>query len=65
MKALAVELPVVTTRIVGVPEPVEDGTDGLLVPPVSLDRLVERLVGSPEERHPDGESGAPEDPARL
>src|SRR5207344_2299739 len=33
MEAMAMELPVVTTRIMGIPELVTDGTDGLLVPP--------------------------------
>jgi glycosyltransferase involved in cell wall biosynthesis len=33
MEAMAARVPVVTTRIAGVPELVEDGVSGLLVPP--------------------------------
>jgi glycosyltransferase involved in cell wall biosynthesis len=53
MEAMAMGLPVVTTRIMGIPELVDDGTDGLLVPPGRVDPLVEaleRLLRSPEER---------------
>jgi glycosyltransferase involved in cell wall biosynthesis len=53
MEAMAMELPVVTTRIMGIPELVEDGTDGVLVAPGRVEPLVEalgRLVRSPEER---------------
>jgi glycosyltransferase involved in cell wall biosynthesis len=54
MKALAMELPVVTTRIVGVPEPVEDGTNGLLVPPGSVIVWSRGSSARPDERHPMG-----------
>lgn len=50
MEAMATGLPVVATRITGVPELVEDGRNGLLVPPGRPDQLadaVERLVGDP------------------
>jgi glycosyltransferase involved in cell wall biosynthesis len=53
MEAMALELPVVTTRIMGIPELVEDGEEGLLVPPGRADPLaeaLERLVRSPAER---------------
>jgi colanic acid/amylovoran biosynthesis glycosyltransferase len=53
MEAMAMELPVVTTRIMGIPELVEDETHGLLVPPGRVDALteaLERLVRSPDER---------------
>ena len=53
MEAMAMELPVVTTRIMGIPELVDDGKDGLLVAPGRADALtdaLERLVRSPEER---------------
>jgi colanic acid/amylovoran biosynthesis glycosyltransferase len=53
MEAMAMELPVVVTRIMGIPELVEDGTHGLLVPPGRIDALteaLERLVRSPKER---------------
>jgi glycosyltransferase involved in cell wall biosynthesis len=53
IEAMAMELPVVTTRIMGIPELVTDGTEGLLVPPGRVDPLteaLERLVRAPEER---------------
>lgn len=43
MEAMAMELPVVTTRIMGIPELVEDGVQGLLVPPGRVDALVDAL----------------------
>lgn len=60
MEAMAMELPVVTTRIMGIPELIEDGTDGLLVPPGRADVLthsLERLVRSPDERRRLGKEG--------
>jgi colanic acid/amylovoran biosynthesis glycosyltransferase len=53
MEAMAMELPVVSTRIMGIPELVEDGTHGLLVAPGRVDTLIEALevlVRSPERR---------------
>jgi colanic acid/amylovoran biosynthesis glycosyltransferase len=53
MEAMAMELPVVSTRIMGIPELVEDGMHGLLVAPGRADVLAEaldRLVRSPQER---------------
>lgn len=53
MEAMAVGLPVVTTRIMGVPELVEDGVSGRLVAPGRLDELVaalQELVEAPQER---------------
>lgn len=50
MEAMATGLPVVTTRIMGIPELVEDGVSGLLVPPGDLDALtaaLDRLAGDP------------------
>lgn len=43
MEALASELPVVATEISGVPELVQDGRTGYLVPPADPERLAERL----------------------
>lgn len=43
MEAMAVGLPVVTTRIMGIPELVEDGVSGSLVAPGRLDELVRAL----------------------
>lgn len=60
MEAMAMELPVVTTRIMGIPELVEDGTNGLLVPPGRVDALtdaLERLVRAPDERRAMGRAG--------
>jgi colanic acid/amylovoran biosynthesis glycosyltransferase len=60
MEAMAMELPVVATRIMGVPELVDDGVQGLLVPPGRIDALTEaldRLVRSPEERRRMGRAG--------
>jgi colanic acid/amylovoran biosynthesis glycosyltransferase len=60
MEAMAMELPVVTTRIMGIPELVDDGVNGLLVPPGRVDALtdaLERLVRSPDERQGMGRAG--------
>jgi colanic acid/amylovoran biosynthesis glycosyltransferase len=43
MEAMAVGRPVVTTRIAGIPELVREGVDGWLVPPGSLEDLVDAL----------------------
>jgi glycosyltransferase involved in cell wall biosynthesis len=39
MEAMAMELPVITTRIMGIPELVEDGVSGLLMPPGRAETL--------------------------
>jgi len=44
MEAMASELPVVTTRIAGIPELVRDGETGLLVDPDDATRVVDRLA---------------------
>jgi glycosyltransferase involved in cell wall biosynthesis len=54
MEAMALERPVIATRIMGVPELVEDGVTGVLVPPADLDALVsaiEALASDPSRRH--------------
>jgi glycosyltransferase involved in cell wall biosynthesis len=43
MEAMALEVPVIATRIMGIPELIEDGVNGLLVAPGRLDLLVEAL----------------------
>jgi len=51
MEAMAMARPVVTTRVTGIPELVEDGVGGLLVPPgdgLALADAIERLRGDPE-----------------
>src|SRR5262249_1310088 len=50
MEAMAMRLPVVSTRITGVPELIEDGHTGLLVAPGRADLLadaLERLLTDP------------------
>ena len=50
MEAMAMGLPVVSTRITGIPELIEDGHSGLLVAPGRLDELtdaLERLLVDP------------------
>ena len=50
MEAMAMELPVVSTRITGVPELIDDGRTGLLVAPGRTDQLadaLERLLADP------------------
>jgi glycosyltransferase involved in cell wall biosynthesis len=51
MEPLACEVPVISTRISGIPELVEDGVTGLLVPPAdpaALAGALERLANDPE-----------------
>jgi colanic acid/amylovoran biosynthesis glycosyltransferase len=53
IEAMAMELPVLATRIMGIPELVDDGANGLLVAPGRADELTEalaRLVQDAEER---------------
>ena len=50
MEAMAAQIPVITTRIAGVPELVEDGVSGLLIPPgddVALGVAMADLLGDP------------------
>lgn len=60
MEAMAMGLPVVTTRTMGIPELVEDGVSGRLVAPGRLAPLVaalEELAGDPERRREMGAAG--------
>jgi colanic acid/amylovoran biosynthesis glycosyltransferase len=60
MDAMASGLPVVVTRITGIPELVDDGESGILVRPARADDLADalvRLAGSPELRRSMGEAG--------
>ncbi|MGR3501872.1 glycosyltransferase family 4 protein [Pseudaestuariivita sp.] len=43
MEAMAAQVPVLTTRIAGIPELVEDGTSGLLVAPGDVEALTDAL----------------------
>jgi glycosyltransferase involved in cell wall biosynthesis len=60
MEAMAMELPVVSTRVMGVPELVDDGVNGLLVRPGRVDELadaIERLALDPALRSRLSEAG--------
>jgi colanic acid/amylovoran biosynthesis glycosyltransferase len=53
MEAMAMGIPCVSTRITGIPELIEDGISGLLVPPADAEALagaLERLLGDPDLR---------------
>jgi glycosyltransferase involved in cell wall biosynthesis len=43
IESLAAERPVIATRVGGVPDVVDDGVDGFLVPPGDVDAIVDRL----------------------
>lgn len=58
VEAMAAGLPVIATRVAAIPEAVEHGVTGLLVPPGDLRSLTDaliRLARSPAERHAMGE----------
>lgn len=60
MEAMAMGVPVVTTRIAGVPELVVDGSGGVLVPPGRSDELaaaLAALLADPERRRQIGAAG--------
>jgi len=60
MEAMAMEIPVVATNIMGVPELVEHEFSGLLVPPARADLLaaaLRRLLAEPELRKRMGQAG--------
>ena len=60
IEALAMELGVVATRIMGIPELVEDGDSGLLVTPGRVDELADaltQLARDPERRRKLGAAG--------
>jgi glycosyltransferase involved in cell wall biosynthesis len=60
MEAMSMEVPVVASRITGIPELIEDGANGLLVPPGSASELadaLERLAGDPGLRRRLGQAG--------
>ena len=61
MEAMAMELPVVSTSVAGIPELVEDERTGLLVAPGRADLLadaIERLIADPQLRRRLGANGA-------
>ena len=52
LEALSSRLPVVTTNVGGIPEMIEDGENGFLVPPANSAALADRilyLIGNPDE----------------
>jgi glycosyltransferase involved in cell wall biosynthesis len=58
IEAMAMKLPVVSTTITAIPEIVQDGVSGLLVPPrdsKALADAMERLIGDPRLRRELGE----------
>ncbi|MFQ5830363.1 MAG: glycosyltransferase family 4 protein [Candidatus Methylomirabilia bacterium] len=60
IEAMAAARPVVATRVGGVPDLVEDGVTGLLVPPgkpKELANAIVGLLGDSERRHAMGEAG--------
>lgn len=60
MEALALELPCIATSIMGVPELIRDGCEGLLVPPsdvAAVAKGIERLIDDPELRNRLGSAG--------
>lgn len=60
LEAMAMELPVITTPVGGIPEIVEDGVSGYLIPPGDFDALVDRLralVSSGDRRVTMGRAG--------
>ena len=60
MEAMAMRIPVVTSRLMGIPELVDDDEDGLLVQPGRADELataLERLARDPELRQRLGRRG--------
>ncbi|MAS04774.1 MAG: colanic acid biosynthesis glycosyltransferase WcaL [Ahrensia sp.] len=60
MEAMASRLPVIASRVAGIPELVEDGVSGFLVPPGDLESLtarLEELLGDPALCAKMGEAG--------
>jgi glycosyltransferase involved in cell wall biosynthesis len=50
MEAMAIGVPVISTKISGIPELIEDGKSGLLVEPANVDALAEKMIALLENR---------------
>jgi len=60
VEAMAMEVPVIATNIGGIPEVIDDGKTGIIIPPGNADALCEAikyLVKNPEARLKMGENG--------
>jgi colanic acid/amylovoran biosynthesis glycosyltransferase len=57
---MAMEVPCIATWIAGIPELILDGVEGLLVPPASVEAIVDaviRLMDNPEQANSLGVAG--------
>jgi glycosyltransferase involved in cell wall biosynthesis len=60
IEAQAMEIPVVASKIGGIPEAMLDGTTGILVEPKNVEQLADamiRLIENPEDRKRMGKAG--------
>ena len=60
MEAMAAGLPIISTPLAGIPEMVENGVNGLLVPehdPEAICAAIEQLIASPEQARRFGDRG--------
>jgi glycosyltransferase involved in cell wall biosynthesis len=60
LEAMAAGLPVITTRVGGIPELIEDGVEGFLIAPGDVEALADRitrLIRDPSERRRMSERG--------
>ena len=60
MEAMAMKLPVISTTVSGIPELIEDGSSGILVPPNDFKKLADALkflIRNPKIRETMGQEG--------